>query len=80
MVKVVVRERREVTDSARGKEVVRERSYIIDSAVEMRRWGEREVTESAREKRVGGQRRDVTDSSGGKWSFERDVMLQAVKR
>ena len=48
----VVRERRDVTDIARGKWVVRER---------------RDVTGSAMLRGVVLERRDVTDSARGKW-------------
>jgi len=57
-------ERRDVTDSARGKVVVGERCDVIDSA---------------RGKGLDGERRDVTHSARGKWSLERNMKLKRVQ-
>ena len=56
--------RRDITDSARGKEVVREGRY---------------VTDGLRLKGVCGERRDVAYRARGKRSVGRDVMLQTVQ-
>ena len=61
---MVVRERRDVTDSARGKVFIRERRDTTDSA-----WGIE----------VGFKRLDVTVSARGMWSSGRDVKLQTVQ-
>ena len=63
-VKGVVRESRDVKDSAKEKGFGEER---------------RDVTDSASGKGVGRERRHVTDSAMGKWSLGRDVMLQTVQ-
>ena len=92
---MLVRERRDFTDRARGKAVVEERH---DVRLCKGKWFVRErrdVSESARGKVVGGEsrdvtdsaigkgvvreRRDVTESEGGMWSLGRDVFLQTVE-
>ena len=84
----VVRERRDVTDSARGKEVGGQRRDVTDSAREKGsfgrdvlfqtvqwecgRWGETLCYRQCKGESAVLERRDVTDSAKGKVSVWRD--------